>query len=86
MPFNIGLSSPTVFLAGFKGANRRGRTACVIELVLRKVREPGANEQRVKLKEAELYLKWREDWRKIAFILGGVFKSGRACFLAMWVH
>lgn len=33
MPLNRGLSSPSFLLAGSKGANRRGRTGCVIELI-----------------------------------------------------
>jgi hypothetical protein len=32
MPFNVGLLSPSFFLAGSRGANRRGRTGCAMVL------------------------------------------------------
>jgi hypothetical protein len=37
IPFNTGLSSPLTFLAGFSGANRRGRTGRAIEVIDRVV-------------------------------------------------
>jgi hypothetical protein len=32
MPFNVGLLSPSLLLAGSRGANRRGRTGCAMVL------------------------------------------------------